>query len=133
MYKKIKLKGIEYAQYDNGCLIPIDLVRETIVINKPITLLPYLVDLALTNQEHFVSITLDRRNQVINRHIVTIGLANQSQIHARETFKPPFLDHAVSIIVAHNHPSGFLQPSDADLAATKKLSAAGKNLRYPLN
>ena len=132
MYKKIKLKDIEYAQYENGHLIPIELLRETVSITKPITLMPYLADLASETQEHFLVITLDGHHQVIKRHVVTIGLANQSQIHPRETFKPAIVDHAVSIIVAHNHPSGHMQASEADLSATKRLFDAGKILGIPL-
>lgn len=132
IYKKIKFQGIEYAKYTNGYLIPFACVKESVSITKPQTLLPYLADVALATQEHFLAITLDGHHQVIKRHIVTVGLANQSQIHARETFKPAILDHAVAVIVAHNHPSGFMTPSEADLSATKKLLEAGKILGIPL-
>jgi DNA repair protein RadC len=108
------------------------MVRESGSIQKPVNAIPYLAAEMTATQEHFVVLTLDGHHQVIQKHIVTIGLANQSQIHPRETFRPAIMDSAVSIIIAHNHPSGHLEPSQADLAATKKLSEAGKILGIPV-
>jgi DNA repair protein RadC len=101
-------------------------------IQKPVDALPYLTQIRFERQEKFAVITLDGHHHAVETHIVTVGLANQSQIHARETFFPAIRDQAVSILVAHNHPSGHLLPSDADLQATRKLSQAGKVLGIPL-
>lgn len=101
-------------------------------IRTPQDALPYLTELRQCSQEKVAVLTLDGHHQVLGNHVVTVGLANQSQIHPRETFYPAIRDRAVSIIVAHNHPSGHLSPSEADLAATRKLSAASKVLGIPL-
>ena len=77
-------------------------------------------------------LTLDGNNQLISNHIVTVGLVNQSQIHPRETFRCAILHNAVSIMIAHNHPSGNLEPSESDLAATRRLCESGKTLGIPL-
>ena len=49
---------------------------------------------------------------------------NRTIVHPREVFADPILDRASAIIVAHNHPSGNLQPSDEDNEITRRLSAA---------
>src|SRR5688572_4634913 len=69
---------------------------------------------------------------VVRSHMVTIGLANQSQVHPRETYKWAVRHNAESIMVAHNHPSGNLESSESDLAATRRLCEAGKLMGIPL-
>jgi DNA repair protein RadC len=106
--------------------------RARIPIVKPTDALPYLHELRHSRQEKVAVLTLDGHHQVIQTHIVTVGLANQSQIHPRETFHPAIRDQAVSILVAHNHPSGYLMPSEADLSATRRLNEASKVLGIPM-
>ena len=55
--------------------------------------------------------TLDGANRLINRRIVTIGILNASLVHPREVFADVITDRAAGIIVAHNHPSGTIEPS----------------------
>jgi len=106
--------------------------KSKVSIKSPRDALPYLRQIQPCRQEKFAVLTLDGHHQVLGTHIVTVGLANQSQIHPRETFYPAVKDQAVSIIAAHNHPSGHLEPSEADLIATRKLHEAGKILGIPL-
>ena len=83
-------------------------------------------------QEHFVCISLNGAHEVIATRVVTVGLVNSSQIHPREVFSDPILDRAASIIVAHNHPSGNLRPSQADIEVTKRLKESGEILGIKL-
>lgn len=83
-------------------------------------------------QEHFLVITLDGAQQVIRVHLVSIGLLNRTLIHPREVFVRAIKDHAGSIIVCHNHPSGQLQPSKEDREVTYRLGQAGELLGIPL-
>jgi DNA repair protein RadC len=53
-------------------------------------------------------------------------------VHPRETFACALEDRAVSILAAHNHPSGSLDPSAEDLVATRRLAEAGRLLGIPL-
>jgi DNA repair protein RadC len=69
---------------------------------------------------------------VIKKHVVTVGLVNQSQIHPRETFRSALIDNATSILLAHNHPSGVMEASESDLAATRRLVEASKILGIPV-
>lgn len=81
-----------------------------------------------TDKEHFIALYLNGANEVRTFSIVTIGLLNSTQVHPREVFRPAILVGAASIIVAHNHPSGQVKPSDADIRVTSELISAGKLL-----
>ena len=91
-----------------------------------------LADTAQLAQETFTVITLNTKNRVIDRHLVTVGLANASLAHPREVFRPALLDGAAAIIVSHNHPSNDPAPSAEDLKITRQLVEAGKILDVPV-
>ena len=78
------------------------------------------------SREHFVALYLDGAHQVASYSIVSIGTANSAVAHPREVFQRAILAGAVSIIIAHNHPSGVLTPSDEDHKVTKRLKEAGE-------
>ena len=63
-----------------------------------------LADTADLAQEAFTVLTLSKKNRVIDRHLVTLGLLDASLIHPREVFRAAVLDGASSLIVSHNHP-----------------------------
>ena len=127
------IRGIEYEEEGNGVLVPVMLVREAVAkIRKPEDIFALLQAERFEPQECFVVFTLDACNQVIKKHVVTKGLANQSQIHPRETYRPAIADNSTAIMVAHNHPSGNLEASVNDLLATRRLAEAGKVLGIPL-
>jgi DNA repair protein RadC len=83
-------------------------------------------------KEHFVVFYLDTRNQEIKRDIVSVGTLNANLAHPREVFEPAIVHNAAQIIVAHNHPSGDTEPSEEDLAITKRLQEASKILGIEL-
>lgn len=87
-----------------------------------------LKDIRESKKEHFVVFFLDTQNQEIKREVISIGTLNSSLIHPREVFEPAIKNLASHIIVAHNHPSGSLEPSEEDLAVTKRLTDAGRLL-----
>jgi DNA repair protein RadC len=76
-------------------------------------------------QEYVLCLSLDSGNRLIARRVVTIGTLTSSLIHPREIFAAPLKDHAASVVIAHNHPSGDINPSKADITATQQLVAAG--------
>ena len=73
------------------------------------------------SQEHFLMMTLDGASHIINTRTVFIGTLNQSLVHPREVFADAIADRAAGIIVAHNHPSGTLAASRADMQITQRL------------
>jgi DNA repair protein RadC len=80
------------------------------------------------DREHFVSLMLDVKNQVIGIHTVSVGSLFVAIVSPREVFKAAILANAAAIIVAHNHPSGDVTPSPEDIQVTKTLKEAGKLL-----
>lgn len=85
-----------------------------------------LKDLARSRKEHFVVLYLDARQQEIQREIISIGTVNASLVHPREVFELAVRNLASAIIVAHNHPTGNLEPSYEDIKVTERLVEAGK-------
>ncbi|WP_146937796.1 RadC family protein [Cerasibacillus quisquiliarum] len=80
---------------------------ERYVIRSPEDGANYLMEeLRILNQEHFVVLFLDTKNQIIHRQTIFIGSLNASIVHPREVFREAVKRSAASIIVAHNHPSG---------------------------
>jgi DNA repair protein RadC len=88
--------------------------------------------LTRSDREQFICFYLNARNQIIAHHVASIGTANASLVHPREVYKVAILKNAVSVLVAHNHPSGGAEPSEADLELTKRLEDAGKILGIEL-
>ena len=80
------------------------------------------------HKEHFIAIYLDLNGEVIKSEIVSIGTLTASIIHPRELFRPAIKHRATSIIILHNHPSGDITPSEADVKITKQLKNAGQLL-----
>lgn len=110
-------------------IVQVDRVCESMegqAIKSPVDALPYLDTIRNEEREHFVCFSLDGAGHVIQSRIITIGLLNQSLVHPRETFRGAILDNAASIIIAHNHPSGSLEPSSNDIAITSQIVEAGK-------
>ena len=97
-------------------------------ITSPEDILTYkqVAAMSIKPQEHFSILTLDGASKVIKYHNITKGLLNHSLIHPREVYRTAIKDNAHSIIALHNHPSGSLEPSQADITITKQLAEAGK-------
>ncbi len=98
------------------------------VINSAKDVVAQLQELRTAKKEHFVVLYLNARNQLIHKETISIGTLNASLIHPREVFEPAIKNLAAQIIIAHNHPSGDTEPSEDDLAITKRLVASGKIL-----
>lgn len=83
-------------------------------------------------REHLVAIFLDGRHQPIADQIVSVGTATASLVHPREIFQPAIAVGACSLLLAHNHPSGDVQPSAEDRAVTERIAKAGAILGITL-
>ena len=91
-----------------------------------------LDDQAHLAQEVFTVLTLSKKNRVLDRHLVSLGLVDASLVSAAIVFRPAIVDLAAAVIVAHQHPSGDPAPSSDDLAITRKLVEAGRILGIPV-
>lgn len=83
-------------------------------------------------KEHLRGIYLDSHYKIIHDEVISIGTIDANIIHPREVFRPALEYAAAAVILVHNHPSGNLEPSNADLAVTAQLLEAGKLLGIDL-
>ncbi len=88
-------------------------------------LAPLLMDLP---HEEFWVLLLNRANRVIGREQISIGGTSGTVVDAKVIFRKALEGQASALILVHNHPSGNLRPSQADIDITKKLRIGGKSL-----
>ena len=84
------------------------------------------------SKEHFMLFCLDGNHSIAAYNVVSVGTATSAVVHPREVFQPAILAGAVSIIVAHNHPSGSIEPSQEDFKSTDMLKQASQLLGIKL-
>lgn len=111
-------------------MIQLPLVKEAkkVMVRTPENVRDVCEDIKDLAQETFHVLMLNAKNCLINRQMVTIGLADASLVHPREVFRPAIAENASAIVLAHNHPSGDPTPSAEDIKITKQLIEAGKLL-----
>jgi len=80
------------------------------------------------DREMFVVLSLTIKYAPIGVNLVAVGSLTSCNTHPREVFKPAILANAACIVVAHNHPSGDVSPSDSDREFTDKIVEAGNLL-----
>jgi DNA repair protein RadC len=83
-------------------------------------------------QERFAVLLLDVKHRLIGTQIITIGTATETLASPRDIFREVIRQGATRVIVAHNHPSGNLEPSPEDIALTRQLLAGAQFLGIPL-
>ncbi len=89
-------------------------------------------DLMWQDQERFAVLCLDVKNKLIATKVITIGLATETLAHPREIFREVIKQGATRLIIAHNHPSGNVEPSNADLQLTTRLLQSAQIIGIPL-
>jgi len=106
-------------------------IKEKIDINAPGNVAEIFQKILATeneidrDKEHFWAVGITTRNTIKYIELVSLGTIEASLVHPRETFRLAILKAASRIIVAHNHPSGNLAPSEEDIKITKRLVDAG--------
>ncbi|MBU4274449.1 DNA repair protein RadC [Patescibacteria group bacterium] len=78
------------------------------------------------SREHLAGLYLNARNEMVHKKHLFVGTLNANLVHPREIFEYALLGNAASVILVHNHPSGDPEPSEDDLAITKRIIEAGK-------
>lgn len=108
-------------------------VPEKIQINSSSDLFkvlhPFLGDL---QTEEFWAVFLNQSNRIVRKSRLSAGGINQSVVDVRILFKTALENLATGVVIAHNHPSGNLKPSQEDLKITKQISEAGKILNIQM-
>lgn len=102
------------------------------VTNAKIIYEIFRYELINAEQEHLVAIFLDTKKQIINFKTLFIGTINKIIVHPREVFAEAIKNHAVFLILLHNHPSGDPQPSKEDKSFTEEIRKSGMLLGIPL-
>lgn len=92
----------------------------------------YMEDFRHSDQEQMVLMMLNTKNRLVGEQVISKGTVNASMISPREIFLQALHYHAVSIVLAHNHPSGDPTPSKDDLAFTERILEAGTLLGIDL-
>ncbi|WP_136418261.1 DNA repair protein RadC [Herbaspirillum sp. ST 5-3] len=79
---------------------------------------------ANVGHEVFMLLHLDVRNRLIEAEAIFRGTLTQTAVYPREVLKSVLKHNAASVILAHNHPSGSVEPSEADRMLTGQLACA---------
>ncbi len=83
-------------------------------------------------KEHLFVLHLNTKNQIIKTELVSVGTLNAALIHPREVFKAAIRESSHAIILVHNHPSGDVEPSNADKQVTELLKKASTVIQIEL-
>ena len=92
----------------------------------------YLKEMGHLNKEQFRGLYLNTHYQLIHDEVISIGTLDASLVQPREVFRPALEYSAAALIIAHNHPSGVLKATKADVEITNKLIEAGRILDIDL-
>ncbi|MFB8790231.1 MAG: DNA repair protein RadC [Potamolinea sp.] len=89
-------------------------------------------ELMWQTQERFAVLLLDVKNQLLGTKVITIGTATETLAHPRDIFREVLRQGATRIIIAHNHPTGNVEPSQEDIVLTEQLLKAAQLLCIPI-
>jgi DNA repair protein RadC len=89
-------------------------------------------DLMWQPEERFAILLLDVKHRLLGTQVLTIGTATETLAHPREIFRSVLRQGGTRLIVAHNHPSGNVDPSPQDIALTRQLLQGAQYLDIPL-
>jgi DNA repair protein RadC len=89
-------------------------------------------DLMWQTKERFAVVLLDVKNRLLGTQVISIGTATETLASPREIFREVIRQGAAQVIVAHNHPSGNIEPSPEDIQLTRQLLAGADFLGVPL-
>jgi DNA repair protein RadC len=92
----------------------------------------YLKDMGRGQKEQLRGLYLNSQYQVIHDEVISVGSLTANIVHPREVFQPAIERRAVAVVLAHNHPSGRLEPTLADVQITEQLVTAGQVLGVDL-
>ena len=108
-------------------------IREKLDFSRPATVAAYYMEtLRHASKEQVVLLSLNSKCELVKETVLSIGTVNASLVSPRELFLQALEDHAVTVILLHNHPSGDPTPSKDDYELTKRLRKAGELLQIPL-
>jgi DNA repair protein RadC len=100
-------------------------VSDKNLLNSPELVVSFLKNILKGSfDEEFYSIYLNKNNQLISAEMLQKGTVDKSVVYPRKIVERSIYNHAVSVIIAHNHPGGTLNPSKNDIEVTKAVKNA---------
>lgn len=106
--------------------------EKTVVDDPSVAAAALSHELMWQTQERFAVLFLDVKHRIIGSKVISIGTATETLAHPRDIFREVLRHGATRIIIAHNHPSGSLEPSPEDITLTRQLLEAAQVLGVPL-
>jgi DNA repair protein RadC len=100
--------------------------RERPRIARPSDAFKEVRSLGEARKEHLVGLYLDAQNGLLGRETLSIGSLNTTRTHPREVLYPAIRHLALGFILAHNHPSGCVEPSEEDVEFTRSIRRAAE-------
>ena len=100
--------------------------KEATVLDCPKIVFETLKEDFNATQEEMYLITLNTKNKIIEKTLISKGAHNTLMITPMEIFRPLMLSNGNNFIIAHNHPSGDTQPSEEDITFTRKIKKASE-------
>ena len=131
----IQIKGIKQAKATK-IIASIELAKrifqykpEDIKLDNPLVIYDLIsYDIAYKKQEEFIVLFLNKALKLISKKVLAIGNDNLISIDIKEILRLALKLGASNLVLAHNHPSGTLKPSDSDINTTKKIIASASLL-----
>ena len=121
------------AALELGKRVHSSLPQTQVVVDDPAIAAAALAeDLMWQTVERFAVVFLDIKHRIIGKKVVSVGTATETLANPREIFKEVIRNGATRMIVAHNHPSGSLDPSPEDISLTQQLLEGAALLEIPL-
>lgn len=129
-----QIKGIKQAKaleilacFELSKRIASSKLDERIMIDHPSKIVDWLNNkIGYMEQEHFMIVFLNHRNEIISNKNMYIGLSNSCNVSVREVYMQALRMNASKLLLVHNHPSGNVEPSREDIDVTNQFVEAGK-------
>lgn len=83
-------------------------------------------------KEHLVLIALNSRLRPIGFNILSVGTISETSAHPREIMRAAIVANAYAFVLVHNHPSGDVSPSAADIRFTRKINEIAQLMEIPM-
>jgi len=107
-------------------------IVQTVIDDPSVAAAALSEDLMWQAQERFAVLLLDVKHRLIGTRIITVGTATETLASPRDIFREVIRQGATRVIVAHNHPSGSVEPSPEDIILTRQLLEGALLLGIPL-
>lgn len=107
--------------------------RKVTVIDDPsVSAMILMKMLAFKNKEHAAALIIDIKHRWLATELISIGTKSECLFPPEEVFQAVIKHGGKKVIIAHNHPSGDLMPSEADISLTRQMVRSGKILGIPV-